>query len=91
MLLRRKFGPKRKEVTENCRILHNEELYALYSSPNIIRAIKSRRLKWAEYVAHMKKKDASKFPVRKPEGKTPYGRPRRRWDYKVKMDFREII
>jgi hypothetical protein len=52
-LLRRVFGPKRDEVTEEWRILHNEELYALYSSPNICQVIKLRRLIWGEHVARM--------------------------------------
>jgi hypothetical protein len=52
-VLRRIFGPKRDEVTGEWRRLHNEELYALYSSPNIIRVIKSRRLRWAGHVARM--------------------------------------
>jgi hypothetical protein len=52
-MLRRIFGPKRDEVTEEWRRLHNKELYALYSSPNIIRVIKSRRLRWAGHVARM--------------------------------------
>jgi hypothetical protein len=51
-VLRRIFGPKRNDVTEKWRILHHKELYALYSSPNIIRVIKSRRLRWAGHVAH---------------------------------------
>jgi hypothetical protein len=53
MVLRRIFGPKRDEVTGEWRRLHNNKLYALYSSPNIIRVIKSRRLRWAARVAHM--------------------------------------
>jgi hypothetical protein len=52
-VLRRIFGPKRDEVTGEWRRLHNKELYALYSSPNIIPEIKSRRLKWAGHVACM--------------------------------------
>jgi hypothetical protein len=52
-VLRRIFGPKRNEVTGEWRRLHNKELYALYSSPNIIRVIKSRRLRWAGHVARM--------------------------------------
>jgi hypothetical protein len=51
--LRRTFGPKRDEVTEECRRLHNEELYAVYSSPNIIRVIKYRKMRLAGHVAHM--------------------------------------
>jgi hypothetical protein len=53
MVLRRIFGPKRDEVTGEWRRLHNKELYALYSSPNIIRVIKSRRPRWAGHVACM--------------------------------------
>ena len=52
-MLRRIFGPKRDEVTGECRKLHNEELKGLYSSPNIVRVIKSRRMRWAGHVAHM--------------------------------------
>jgi hypothetical protein len=52
-VLRRKFGPKRDEVTGGWRRLHNKELYAQYSSPNIIRVMKSRRLRWAGHVARM--------------------------------------
>jgi hypothetical protein len=52
-VLRRIFGPKRDEVREEWRRLHNDELYALYSSPNIIRVIMSRRLRWVEHVARM--------------------------------------
>jgi hypothetical protein len=52
-VLRRIFGPKRDEVTREWKRLHNKELYALYSSPNIIRVIKSRRLRWAGHVARM--------------------------------------
>jgi hypothetical protein len=52
-VLRRIFGPKRDEVTEMWRILHNKELYALCSSPDIIQVVKSRRLRWVGHVAHM--------------------------------------
>jgi hypothetical protein len=52
-VLRRIFGPKRDEVTGEWRRLHNKELYAVYSSPNIIRVMKSRRLRWAGHVARM--------------------------------------
>jgi hypothetical protein len=55
-VLRRIFGPKRDDVTGDWRKLHNEELHNLYSSPNIIRMIKSRRMRWAGYVARMGKK-----------------------------------
>jgi hypothetical protein len=78
-VLRRIFGPKRDEVTGEWRRLHNKALYALYSSPNIIRVTKSRRLRWAGHVARMReKKGAYRALVGKPEGRRPFGRPRRR-------------
>jgi hypothetical protein len=76
-VLRRIFGPKRDEVTREWRRLHNKELYALYSSPNIIRVIKSRRLRWAGHVARMgERRGAYRGLVGKPEGRRPLGRPR---------------
>jgi hypothetical protein len=72
-VLRRIFGPKRDEVTGGWRKLHNEELHNLYSSPSIIRMIKSRRMRWA---GHMEKRNANRILVRKPEGKRPLRRPR---------------
>jgi hypothetical protein len=78
-VLRRVFGPKRGEVTGEWRRLHNDELYAVYSSPNIIRVIKSRRLRWAGHVARMgERRDAYRVLVRKPERRRPLQRPRRR-------------
>jgi hypothetical protein len=77
-VLRRIFGPKRNEVTGEWRRLYNKQLYALYSSPNIIWLIKSRRLSWAGHVACMgKRKGAYRALVGKPEGRRPLGRPRR--------------
>jgi hypothetical protein len=77
--LGRIFGPKRDEVTEERRRLHNEKLYALYSSPDIIGVMKSRRLKWAGHVAHFREsKGTYRVLVRKPEVKRPLGKPRRR-------------
>jgi hypothetical protein len=71
-VLRRIFGPKRDAVTEDCRKLHNEELRNLYSSPSIIRVIKSRRLRWAGHVARMgENRNAYRILVGKPEGKLP--------------------
>jgi hypothetical protein len=89
-VLRRIFGPKRDEVTVEWRRLHNKELYALYSSPNIIRVMKSRRLRWAGHVARMGRGELYRALVGKPEGRRPLGRPRRRWEDNIKMDFREI-
>ena len=82
MLLRNfKFGPKRDGVTGEWRKLHNEEPNDLYSSPNILRVVKSRRMSWAGRVARMEEeRGVHKVLVGKPEGKRPLGRPRRRWD-----------
>jgi hypothetical protein len=78
-VLRRIFGPKRAEVTGDWRKLHNEELHNLNSSPNIIRTLKSRKMRWAGYVARMEeKRDADRVLVEKPEGRRPLGRPRLR-------------
>jgi hypothetical protein len=78
-VLRRIFGHKRDEVTGEWRRLHNKELYALYSSPNIIRVIKSRRMRWAGQVARIqKRKGACRILMGKPELRTPLGRLRRR-------------
>jgi len=76
-VLRRIFGSKRDEVTGECRKLHNEELNGLYTSPNIFRVIKSRRIRWAGHVARMlKRRGGFRVLVGKPEGKKPLGRPR---------------
>jgi hypothetical protein len=78
-VLRRIFGLKRDEVTGEWRKLHNEELRDLYSSPSIIRMIKSRRIRWAGHVARMgEKTNAYRLLLGKPEGKRPLERPRRR-------------
>jgi hypothetical protein len=80
-VLRRIFGRKRDEVTGEWRKLHNEELHNLYSSPNIIRLIKSRRMRWVGHVARMGEETKMyKVLVGKPEGKRPLERPRRRWE-----------
>jgi hypothetical protein len=85
-LLRRIFGLKRDEVTGGWIKLHNEGLHGLYSSPSIIRIIKSRRMRWAEHVARMgEKRNACRLLVGKPEGKRPLGRPRRRWVDNIKI------
>jgi hypothetical protein len=71
------FGPKRDEVTGDWRKLHKEELHNLYSSPNIIRMIQSRRMRWAVHVARMgENRNAYRILVGKPEGKRPLRRPR---------------
>jgi hypothetical protein len=83
------FGPKRDEVTGGWRKLHNEEVHNLYSSPSIIRMIKSRRMRWAGHVARMgERKNAYRILVGKPEGRRPLGRPRRRLVNNIKMDLR---
>jgi hypothetical protein len=90
-VLRRIFGPKRDEVIGDWKKLHNEELHSFYSSPSIIRVIKSRRMRWAGLVARMgEKRNAYRILLGKPEGKRPLGRPRRRWVDNVNMDLREI-
>jgi hypothetical protein len=90
-VLRRIFGPRRNEVTGEWRRLHNKELYALYSSPNIIRVIKSRRLRWAGHMARMgERRGAYRALVGKPEGRRPLGRPRCRWEDNIKMNLREV-
>jgi hypothetical protein len=71
-VLRRIFGPKRDEITGECKRLHNKELYALCYSPNIIRVMKSRRLRWAGHVTRMgKRRGAYRTSVGKPKGKRP--------------------
>jgi hypothetical protein len=90
-VLRRIFGPKRDEVTGKWKRLHNEELYAVYSSPVIIRVIKSRRLRWAGHVARMgKRRGAYRALVGKPEGRRPLGRPRLTREDNIKTDLREF-
>jgi hypothetical protein len=79
MVLRRIFGPRRDEVTGKWRKLHNEELNDLYSSPNIVRVIKSRRMRWVGHVARLgEERVVYRALVGKLEGKRPMGRPRRR-------------
>jgi hypothetical protein len=90
-VLRGIFEPKRDEVREKWRKLHNEELNGLYSLPNIVRVIKSRRMRWAGHVACMGEGRAVYwFLVGKPEGRRPLGRPRRRWEDNVRMDLQEV-
>ena len=90
-LLRRIFGPKREEVTEEWRKLRNEKLNDLYCSPNIVRVMKSRRMRWVGHVARMgDRRGVYRVLVGKPEGKRPLGRPRRRWEDNIKMDLQEV-
>ena len=88
-VLRRIFGPKREGVTGEWRKLHNEELNDVYSSPSIVRVVKSRRLRWAGHVVRMEEgRGVHKVLVRKPEVKRPLGRSTPRWEYNIKMDLR---
>jgi hypothetical protein len=90
-VLRRIFGPKGDAVTGERRKLHNEELHNLYSSLDIIRQVKSRRMRWVGHVARMgEERKLYNVLVGKPEGKRPLGRPRRRWEDGIRMDLREI-
>jgi hypothetical protein len=90
-VLRRVFGPRRDEVIREWRKLHNEELNDLYCSPNILRLMKSRRMRWAGHVALMvERRGLFRAFVGKPEGKRPLGRPRRRREDNIKMDLQEV-
>jgi len=91
MVLRKIFGSRSDEVTGEWRRMHNEELNDLYSSPNIVRVIKSRRMKWDGHVARMVEGGrVYRVLVWIPEGKRPLGRPRRRWVNDIKMDLQEV-
>jgi hypothetical protein len=88
-VLRRIFGPKREE-DGSWRKLHNDKLHNLYSSPNIVRVIKSRRMRWAGHVARMGEgRCVYRVLVGRPEGKRPLGRPRRMWEDNIKIHLRE--
>jgi len=90
-ILLRIFGPRSDEATGEWRRLHNEELNDLYSSSNIVRVIKSRRMRWAGHVARMdEEKGVYRVLLWKPEGREPLGRPRRRWLNNIRMDLQEV-
>jgi hypothetical protein len=90
-MMRRIFGPRMDEVKGDWRRLHKEEINILYSSPNIVRVIKSRRMRWTGHVARMGEETAVyRVLVGKREGKRPLGRPRRRWEDNIRMDLQEV-
>jgi len=90
-VLRREFGPTKDKVTGEWRQLHNEELSDLYSLPNIVRVVKSRKMRWEGHVARTGEgRGVHRVLVGKPEGKRPLGRPRRRWEDNIKMALREV-
>ena len=91
VVLRRIFEPRRDEETGEWRRLHNEELNDLYSSPNIVRVIKSRRMKWAGHVVRIgEERGVYRVLVGKLEGRKPMGRPRCRWVDNIRMDLQEV-
>jgi hypothetical protein len=91
MVLRRIFEPRRDEITGEWRRLHNEQLNDLYYPSNIVRVIKSRRMRWAGHVARMgEERGVYRILVGKPEGKRPLGRPRRRWVDNIRTDLQEV-
>jgi hypothetical protein len=88
---RKIFGLKRDEVTGKWRKLHNEELNDLVSSSNIVRLIKSRRMRWAGHIARICKGNVhTEFRWGKSEGKVPLGRPKSRWKENIKMDLQKL-
>ena len=91
MVLRRIFGLRRDELKGEWRRLHNEELNDFYSSPNIVRVIKLRRIRWAGHVARIgEERVVYRFLVEKPEGRRSLGRPRRRWVDNIRMNLQEV-
>jgi len=91
MVLRRMFGPRKEELTGEWRKLHNEELNNLNCTPNIVRVIKSGRMRWAGLVARMgEERGVYRVLVGKPEGRRPLRGPRRRRVDNIRMDFQEV-
>ena len=91
MVLRRIFGPRREEVTGEWRRLHNEELNGWYCSPNTVRVLKSRRMRWAGHVARMDEdRGVYRLLVWKPERRRPLGKPRLRYVDNIRMDLQEV-
>jgi hypothetical protein len=89
-VLRRISGPKREE-DRSWRKFHNDELHNLYSSPNIVRVIKSRKMQWVGPVSRLGEgRGVYKVLIRRPEGKRPLGRPWCRWEGNINLDLREI-
>ena len=89
--MRRIFGPKWDENWE-WRRLHNEKFHSLYRSPNIVRVIKYRRVRWAGHVARIEEgRTAFKSLIGKPTGKKHLGMPRRRWEDNIIMDLEEEL
>ena len=86
---RRIFGPNRDEVTWEWRELHNEKLNDLYSSPNIVQVIKSRRMRRTGHVAHMGREDIYRV-LGGNLRKRPLGKPSRRWEDNMKMDLQAV-
>ena len=92
IVLRRIFGPKREVVTGEWRKLHNVEHNDLYSPPNIVRVIKSRRITWVGHVARMReKRGVYRVLVGKREGKRLLGSPKSRWEDNNKMDHQKVV
>jgi len=90
-VLRRILRPKRDKVTGEWRKLHNEEVNDLYSTPNIVRVMKARRMRWAGHLARMGEGTAVyRVLLGKPEGKRPPGRTRCRWEDNIKMDLQQV-
>jgi hypothetical protein len=91
MVLRKIFGPRRDEVTGEWRKLHNEEQNDLYSSPNTIRVIKLKRMRWAGHAACMReRRGIYRVLVGNPVGKRLLWRPRHRWENNIKMDLQGL-